>query len=334
VKHFLSTIDWSREELASLLQVAGELKRNPINAKLKGRSIALLFLNPSMRTRTSFDLGMQQMGGIAIVLQPGKDAWGLEFETGTIMDGDAEEHIAEAAGVLSRYCDLIGIRAFPTFVDWSKDREDYVIKSLAKYSSVPVINMETIVHPCQELAMMMALQERIGTVAKRKMVLTWTWHPRPLNTAVANSALLMGTKFGMDVTLLCPEPDYLLDSQFMDAAKANAVASGGSLNVSHDIESAYDGADFVYAKSWGALPYYGKPEEEWELRKNYRHFIVNEEKMALTNNALFSHCLPLRRNIKATDGVMDAPYCLALDEAENRLHVQKALMMNLLGAEL
>lgn len=333
VKHFLSTSDWSREDLESILSLAGELKQNPMNSSLKGRSIALLFLNPSLRTRTSFDLGMQQLGGIAIVLQPGKDAWGLEFEAGTIMDGDAEEHIAEAAGVLSRYCDLIGIRAFPTFVDWSKDREDYVIKSLAKYSSVPVINMETIVHPCQELAMMLALQERIGRVDKRKMVLTWTWHPRPLNTAVANSALLMGTKFGMDVTLLCPEPDYLLDPQFMDTAKANAAASGGSLLVSHDIEASYAGADFVYAKSWGALPYYGRPEEEWELRKKYQHFIVNEEKMALTNDGLFSHCLPLRRNVKATDGVMDAPYCMALDEAENRLHVQKALMMNLLGAD-
>jgi len=333
VKHFLSTGDWSVDDLESLLSLAGELKQNPLNSSLKGRSIALLFLNPSMRTRTSFELGMQQLGGIAIVLQPGKDAWGLEFEAGTIMDGDAEEHIAEAAGVLSRYCDLIGIRAFPSFVDWSKDREDQLIKMLAQHASVPVINMETIVHPCQELAMMQALKERMGRVAGRKMVLTWTWHPRPLNTAVANSALMIGTKFGMDVTLLCPEPAYLLDSQFMDAARDNAATSGGALQVSHDIEAAYDGADFVYAKSWGALPFYGRPEQEFELRKKYRHFIVDEEKMALTNNGLFSHCLPLRRNIKATDGVMDAPYCLALDEAENRLHVQKALMMTLLGAD-
>jgi N-acetylornithine carbamoyltransferase len=333
VKHFLSTSDWSIEDLESLLRLAGELKQNPLNSSLQGRSIALLFLNPSMRTRTSFELGMQQLGGIAIVLQPGKDAWGLEFEAGAVMDGDAEEHIAEAAGVLSRYCDLIGIRAFPSFVDWSKDREDQLIKSLARHASVPVINMETIVHPCQELAMMQALKERMGSVAGRKMVLTWTWHPRPLNTAVANSALMIGTKFGMDVTLLCPEPAYLLDEQFMETARDNAAASGGSLEVSHDIQAAYAGADFVYAKSWGALPFYGRPDEEFELRKKYRHFIVNEEKMALTNNGLFSHCLPLRRNIKATDGVMDAPYCLALDEAENRLHVQKALMMTLLGAD-
>ena len=294
----------------------------------------MLFLNPSMRTRTSFDLGMQQLGGIAVVLQPGKDAWGLEFDTGAIMEGEAEEHIAEAAGVLSRYCDLIGIRAFPKFIDWSKDREDNVIKSLARYSSVPVINMETIVHPCQELAMMLALKERIGDVARRKMVLTWTWHPRPLNTAVANSALLISTKFGMDVTLLCPEEAYRLDPQFMEAGSRFADQSGGSFAVTHDIEEAYTGADVVYAKSWGALPFYGRPEEEWELRKNYRHFIVDEDKMALTNQALFSHCLPLRRNVKATDGVMDADYCVAIDEAENRLHVQKALMMRLLEGDL
>ena len=329
--HFLSTIDWSREELDDLLSVATELKQEPIRNSMRGKSIALLFLNPSMRTRTSFDLGMQQLGGIAIVLQPGKDAWGVEFNPGTVMDGDAEEHIAEVAGVLSRYCDLIGIRAFPMFEDWSNDREDKVIKTLAKYSSVPVINMETIVHPCQEMALMLTLKERLGTVQNRKFLLTWTWHPRPLNTAVANSALLIASKFGMDVTMLCPEEAYRLDPQFEDAATNFAQEQGGSFQVTHNIEEAYSGAEVVYAKSWGALPYYGRPEEEWELRKNYRHFMVDEEKMALTDNGIFSHCLPLRRNIKATDGVMDADYCVAIDEAENRLHVQKAIMMRLLN---
>ncbi len=332
MQNFLSTTDWSRDQLDGLLRLAGELKQQPMNGSLKGKSIALLFLNPSMRTRTSFELGMQQLGGIAIVLQPGKDAWGVEFRPGVVMDGDAEEHIAEVAGVLSRYCDLIGLRAFPGFKDWSNDRTDSVIRALAQHASVPVINMETIVHPCQELALMLTLQEKLGDTARRKMVLTWTWHPRPLNTAVANSALLIATKFGMDVTLLCPEPAYVLDEQFMEAAETNVQDSGGSLQVSHDIESAYAGAEVVYAKSWGALPFYGNPEAEWALRHKYRHFIVDEKKMALTNNALFSHCLPLRRNIKATDAVMDSEYCVALDEAENRLHVQKAVMMTLLGA--
>ena len=331
MQHFLSTIDWSRDELENLLKVANELKIEPIRNGMKGRSIALLFLNPSMRTRTSFDLGMQQLGGIAIVLQPGKDAWGVEFEPGAIMEGDAEEHIAEVAGVLSRYCDLIGLRAFPGFKDWSNDRDVKVIKMLAKHSSVPLINMETIVHPCQEMALMLTLKERLGELQNRKFLLTWTWHPRPLNTAVANSAILIASKFGMDVTMLCPEDAYRLDPQFEDAADRFATEQGGSFRISHDIEDAYTGAEVVYAKSWGALPFYGRPEEEWELRKNYRHFIVDEEKMALTDNGLFSHCLPLRRNVKATDGVMDADYCVAIDEAENRLHVQKAIMLRLLG---
>ena len=333
MQHFLSTVDWSAEQLDGLLEQAAWLKQEPMQEHMRGKSIALMFLNPSLRTRTSFELGMQQLGGIAIVLQPGKDAWGVEFKPGAVMDGDAEEHIAEVAGVLSRYCDLIALRAFPLFQDWSSDREDIVIKSLARYSSVPVINMETIVHPCQELALMMTLKEKLGEVRKKKFLLTWTWHPRPLNTAVANSALLIASKFGMDVTLLCPEEAYRLDPQFETAAVDFAAASGGSFTLSHDINQAYDGADVVYAKSWGALPFYGKPDQEWELRKNYRHFIVDEEKMSKTNNALFSHCLPLRRNVKATDAVMDAGYCVALDEAENRLHVQKAVMMNLLGIE-
>jgi N-acetylornithine carbamoyltransferase len=276
---------------------------------------------------------MQQLGGIAIVLQPGKDAWGVEFQPGAVMDGEAEEHIAEVAGVLSRYCDLIALRAFPLFQNWQNDREDAVIRALARYSSVPVINMETIVHPCQEMALMMTLKEKLGEVKKRKFLLTWTWHPRPLNTAVANSALLIASKFGMDVTLLCPEEAYRLDEQFESAAMRFADASGGSFRMTHDIEEGFSGADVVYAKSWGALPYYGRPEEEWSLRDKYRHFMVDEDKMALTNNGLFSHCLPLRRNVKATDGVMDADYCVALDEAENRLHVQKALMMQLLGCD-
>jgi len=334
MQHFLSTVDWSAEQLDDLLDLASRLKQEPMQEHLHGKSVALMFLNPSLRTRTSFELGMQQLGGIAIVLQPGKDAWGVEFKSGTVMDGDAEEHIAEVAGVLSRYCDLIALRAFPLFKDWSADREDAVIKSLAQHTSVPVINMETIVHPCQELALMLTLKEKLGEVRKKKFVLTWTWHPRPLNTAVANSALLIASKFGMDVTLLCPEEAYRLDLQFESAAVEYATASGGSYNMTHDIDEAYTGADVIYAKSWGALPFYGKPDQEWDLRKNYRNFIVDEEKMSKTNGALFSHCLPLRRNVKATDAVMDADYCVALDEAENRLHVQKAVMMNLLGKEL
>ncbi|MFC4728866.1 N-acetylornithine carbamoyltransferase [Coralloluteibacterium thermophilus] len=332
IRHFLNTQDWSRAELDAVLADAARFKREKLGDALKGKAIALVFFNPSMRTRTSFELGAFQLGGHAVVLQPGKDAWPIEFDLGTVMDGESEEHIAEVARVLSRYVDMIGVRAFPKFVDWTRDREDIVLRSFAKYATVPVINMETITHPCQELAHALALQERFGTtdLRGRKYVLTWTYHPKALNTAVANSALTIATRMGMDVTLLCPTPDYILDERYMDWARANVAESGGSLAISHDPDAAYAGADVVYAKSWGALPYFGRWEEEKPIRDRYRHFIVDERKMALTNDGVFSHCLPLRRNVKATDAVMDSPNCIAVEEAENRLHVQKAVMAALM----
>jgi len=334
VRHFLNTQDWSRADLDKLLARAAAFKRDKLGRELAGKSIALLFFNPSMRTRTSFELGAFQLGGHAVVLQPGKDAWPIEFDVGTVMDGEAEEHIAEVARVLSRYVDLIGVRAFPKFKDWSVDREDRVLKSFAQYATVPVINMETITHPCQELAHIMALQHHFGTLDLRgkKFVLTWTYHPKPLNTAVANSALTIATRFGMDVTLLCPTPAYVLDQRYMDFAEKNVVESGGSFRVSHDVADAYSGANVIYAKSWGALPYFGRWEDEKPIREKYKNFIVDEAKMKLTDDGVFSHCLPLRRNVKASDAVMDSPACIAIDEAENRLHVQKAIMATLTGA--
>jgi len=334
MKHFLNTQDWSRAELDAVLDEAATFKASRLGQQMAGKSIALVFFNPSLRTRTSFEIGARQMGGHAVVLAPGKDAWPIEFEIGTVMDGDTEEHIAEVARVLSRYVDLIGVRAFPKFVDWAVDREDAVLRGFARHATVPVINLETITHPCQELAHALALRERFGSDLRgRKYVLTWTYHPKALNTAVANSALTIATRLGMDVTLLCPNAQYLLDERYMGWAWANVAESGGSLTVSHDIDAAYKDADVVYAKSWGALPYFGNWDAEKPMRDRYRHFMVDEAKMALTRDGgkgLFSHCLPLRRNVKATDGVMDSPYCIAIDEAENRLHVQKAVMARLL----
>ena len=332
MKHFLNTQDWSRAEIDAVLRDAANYKEHKFGDALKDKGVALVFFNSSLRTRTSFELGTFQLGGHAVVLQPGKDAWPIEFDLGTVMDGEAEEHIAEVARVLSRYVDLIGVRAFPKFVDWSVDREDRVLNGFAKYSTVPVINMETITHPCQELAHALALQEHFGSedLRGKKYVLTWTYHPKALNTAVANSALTIATRMGMDVTLLCPSEQYVLDERYMDWAQQNVAENGGSLTVSHDIDSAYQDADVVYAKSWGALPYFGNWEQEKPIRDKFKHFIVDEAKMAMTNNGVFSHCLPLRRNVKATDAVMDSPNCITINEAENRLHVQKAVMAQLI----
>jgi len=331
LKHFISTQDWTLTELQALLDVARRLKSRPPQPLLQGRTIALLFLNPSLRTRASFQIGAAQLGAAAVVLEPGNGVWGIEFDSGKVMDGDAEEHIVEVAEVLSRYCDLIGMRAFPGFKNWQYDRDDPMIKALARHAKVPVINMETIVHPCQELALVLTLQERLGELKGRKLCLTWTWHPQSLSTAVANSVAMIATKFGMEVTLLCPSPDYVLDERFMKGALDNARKSGGHLTVTHDIADGYRDADVVYAKSWGALPYYGDPEKQWAQSQAYQRFIVDEKKMKMTNNAIFSHPLPLRRNVEATDAILESPRCAVIEEAANRLHAQKALMLCLLG---
>jgi len=331
MRHFLTTEDWSRSELQALLDDARTLKADPVQHRLKDKTIALVFFNPSLRTRTSFELGMFQLGGHAIVLEPGKSAWPIEFSDGAVMDGDAEEHIREAARVLGRYCDLIAVRAFPKFVDWQVDRQDHVVRQFAEHAGVPVINMETIVHPCQELALMLALQERLGATDGKKLLVTWVPHPRPLNTAVANSAVLIASKFGFDVTLLCPTDEYRLDPRYLDAASAYAKENGRSFEITHDVEAGYRDAEVVYAKSWGALPYFGHWDDERPIREAHRHFIVDAEKMALTNDAVFSHCLPMRRNVKATDEVVDSDASLVIEEAENRLHTQKALMDRLLN---
>ena len=334
MKHFISTKSWSKSELQEILDFSIKLKENPFQPILKNKSIAMIFFNPSLRTKTSFEIGINELSGTAVVIQPGKDAWPMEFAENVVMDGESEEHVKEVAQVLSSYCDCIAVRAFPKFESWEIDRTNHVIESFAKYASVPVVNMESIEHPCQELAHVLTLQEHFGNLEGKDYLLTWTYHPKPLNTAVANSSLLIASKFGMNVRLLCPNEDYLLDERYLSSAKQFCKDNGKSFEVSHDINSAYKGANIVYAKSWGSLNYYGNPEAEIMIRKDYKHFIVDDKKMNLTNDGVFSHCLPLRRNIKATDSVMDSPSCIAIQEAENRKHVQKSLLSKILGGKL
>ena len=331
MRHFLTTENYSRAEIEALLEKAARFKKQPLSGRLADKTIALVFFNPSLRTRASFDIGIQQMGGHAVILEPGKGSWPIEFDDGAVMDGDPEEHVHEVARVLSRYADLIGVRAFPKFQRWEDDRQDKVVSSFARYATVPVINLETITHPCQELALALAMKERLGSLEGKKFLLTWTYHPKPLNTAVANSAVLIASKLGMDVTLLCPSHDYRLDERYMSAAQRFTGENGRSFTVTHDIDAAYAGADMVYAKSWGAIPFFGRWADEKPIRDANKHFIVDERKMALTKDGLFSHCLPVRRNVKVTDAVIDSPRSLVIEEAENRLHVQKAVMDTLVN---
>jgi len=179
--------------------------------------------------------------------------------------------------------------------------------------------------------MMMALQDRIGDVQGRNFLLTWVPHPRPLNTAVANSALLIASKFGMNVRLLVPDEVYRLDERYMGAAERFCKAAGAAFTVTTDPAEGYAGAHVVYGKSWGALPFYGGWEAEAPYRARGNGFMIDEAKMALTDGGVVSHCLPMRRNVKIADAVVDGPDFLGIEEAGNRLHVQKAIMERLIA---
>jgi N-acetylornithine carbamoyltransferase len=332
MKHFLTTADLTREELNALIASALKLKqeRGPHSNALAGRSVALVFFNPSLRTRASMQIGIQELGGNAVILEPGGTSWTIEHREGAVMDGDKTEHIAEFVGVLGRYCAAIGVRTFAALKDWTEERTDPVLNAFARYSTVPIVNMESAMHhPCQALADMMTIREKLGEGRKR-VVLTWAWHPKPLPMAVPNSFALAAAQMGHELVIAHPE-GYELDDELMTTMQQQARATGGSVEVSHDIDAAFTGAEVIYAKSWGAKQFYGASEGDIAKREQYRKgWIVDEPKMARTRQAIFMHCLPVRRNVIVTDAVIDSASSVVIDEAENRLHVQKAILMKLL----
>ena len=331
-RDFLTTSDWSRADLDSLLDAALRFKQGDDRSRsLEGRSVALVFFNPSLRTRASMQVGIFELGGNAVVLEPGGTSWTLEHRDGAVMDSDKTEHIAEFVRVLGRYCVAIGVRTFAALRNWEEERTDPILQAFARYSTVPVINLESAMHhPCQSMADMMTIREKLGSGRKR-VLLTWAWHPKALPMAVPNSFMLAAAQMGHDVVIAHP-PGYELDDELMTEANNYSAAAGGAVQVSHDIDEAFDGAQAVYAKSWGSKRFYGSPENELEERAPYRgRWIVDEDKMARTDQAIFMHCLPVRRNVIVTDSVIDSNASVVIDEAENRLHVQKAILKKLVG---
>jgi N-acetylornithine carbamoyltransferase len=303
-----------------------------VSAKpLAGKFVALVFFNPSLRTRASMQVGIYELGGNPVVLEPGGSSWTLEHRDGVVMDGDKTEHVAEFARVLARYCAAIGVRTFAALKNWDEERTDPILNAFAKFADVPIINLESAMHhPCQALADMMTIREKLGAGRKR-VVLTWAWHPKPLPMAVPNSFALAATQMGHELVIAHPR-GYELDDELMTTIRDHAAAAGSKVEIINDVDTAFGGAEVVYAKSWGASQFYGKPEREIDERAQYRrNWIVDEAKMARTKDAIFMHCLPVRRNVIVTDGVIDSPASVVIDEAENRLHVQKAIMASQIG---
>ncbi|HSE36600.1 MAG TPA: N-acetylornithine carbamoyltransferase [Blastocatellia bacterium] len=330
-KDFLSTADFTAAELTSLIDLASRIKAGDYRERpLEGKSVALVFFNPSLRTRASMEIAVYELGGNAVTLDVGKGTWSLEHREGVVMDSDKTEHIREAARVLSRYVAAIGVRAFPDMKNYEDEMTDPVVRGFAEHSDVPVFNLESSRHhPFQALADAMTIREKLGGFSRQRVVLSWAYHPKPLPMAVPNSFALIAVQCGLDLTIACP-PEYDLGADAMAEIEAGATSSGGRVTISRDHRKGCEGARIVYAKSWGSKSFYGRAEEDIELRQKYKAWRIDEDVMGSTDNGWFMHCLPVRRNVVVTDGVLDGPQNAAIDEAENRLHVQKAVLASIL----
>lgn len=268
----------------------------------KNKTLMMIFFNSSLRTRLSTQKAATNLGMNVIVLDVNQGAWKLETERGVIMDGDKAEHLLEAIPVMGCYCDIIGVRSFAGLKDKAEDYEERVLEQFIRYSGRPVFSMEAATrHPLQSFADLITIEE-YKKKKRPKVVMTWAPHPRALPQAVPNSFAEWMNAAGYDFVITHPE-GYELDPRFV-----------GNARVEYDQRKALEGADFVYAKNWSAYadPNYGK------VINTDRSWTVDTEKMALTDNAYFMHCLPVRRNMIVTDDVIESPASIVIPEAANR----------------
>ena len=312
MKHFTAISDVA--DPGALVQKALEYKQNPYRPQeAAGKKAGLIFLNPSLRTRLSTQVAAQNLGAEAIVLDIGKDGWALEFEDGVVMDGNKAEHIKEAAAVMGRYFDVLGIRTFPELKDRQADYQERLIKAFIDSAGVPVVSLESATrHPLQGLADLVTIQEHWKASRKPKVVLTWAPHVKALPQAVPNSFVEWMIAAEMDLTITNPE-GYDLAPEFRK-----------DIPVIHDQRKALDGADFVYVKNWSSYEQYGQVlsmDKAWTMSKAH---------LMLTNNAKVMHCLPVRRGLVIEDEVLDGPNAIHLDQAENRVYAAQAVLSELL----
>ena len=331
MKHFLSTRHLSQQEFESLLARGEEFRQGAESHALRGKHVGLVFFNPSLRTRVSMEIAVSKLGGTPVTLSVGSDAWQMEYRDGVVMNGTAVEHVREGAGVLGRYCDMLGVRSFPEGKDYEQDRREPVLSAFAQYSGVPVVNLESpLDHPCQAMADCLTIRQKFGPTAGRRVLLTWAHHPKALPMAVPNAFLTGAARLGVDLVLARPA-GYELDLEIVRAAEKLAFENGGRLTVTEDQDASYEGVEVVYAKSWGALADYGDTSAEAMRRATLRDWRVTEQRMARGQYAIFMHCLPVRRNVVVDDAVLDGPRSVVLDEAENRLYAQQAILEALAG---
>ncbi|MCE4566265.1 N-acetylornithine carbamoyltransferase [Maribellus sp. CM-23] len=312
MKKFISVKDLPSIEKA--IETAFEVKKNPYGFQHlgKNKTMVLVFFNSSLRTRLSTQKAAMNMGMNTMVLNVTEDSWQLESEMGVVMDGKNAEHLREAIPVIGRYCDVIGVRAFAKFEDKEADYSERILNQFVDYAGVPVVSMEGATrHPLQSYADLVTIEE-FKKVDRPKVVLTWAPHPRALPQAVANSFVEWMRETDYELVVTHPE-GYELAPEFM-----------GDVKVEYDQKKAFEGADFVYAKNWASYTHYGQI-----LSKDFG-WTVDEAKMALTNEAKFMHCLPVRRNVVVTDGVIDSPNSIVVEEAYNRQVTAQAVLKMIL----
>ena len=299
--HFTSIHDV--KNIKSLLQEAFSIKAEPFKYETIGnhRTMGMLFFNPSLRTRLSTQKAAENLGMKTMILNINEDGWKIETEFGVVMNGDKAEHIKEAAAVIGRYCDIIGIRSFPTLKDREADYSEGVINSFMQYAGVPIVSMESATrHPLQSFADIITIEQYKPT-ERPKVLLAWAPHCRALPQSVPNSFAEWAVAAEYEVVVTHPE-GYELDPKFTKGA-----------TIEYDREKAYKNADFVYAKNWSSYNNYGK------ILCEDLAWTCNSKNMALTNNAKFMHCLPVRRNLVVSDEVIDSPNSIVIEEAANRV---------------
>jgi N-acetylornithine carbamoyltransferase len=327
---FLDLADFPREQVVDLLDLARRLQEHPEPQALAGKILGLLFLNPSLRTLSSFQAGMMRLGGSAFVVTPGQGTWQVETRAGAVMNAGAAEHVREAIPVLASYCDALGIRSFAEGKDLAVDLAEGQFKMMAEMCDKPFINMESAVnHPCQALADWKTMDDL--TVPKTgKFVLSWVYHPRALPLAVPAATVHMAAQRGMEVVVLRPK-GYALPEPIMAKARAAAAAAGGSVVETSDRTAALTGAHVVYAKEWGSPVHYGDAEAESRLRQPLGDWCVRENWFRHARpDCHFMHCLPVRRNVAVADEVLDGPRSRVIREAANRMVVQMAVLHRML----
>jgi N-acetylornithine carbamoyltransferase len=332
MRHWISMLDWKPAEMASLVAEARQLKagdRTEAVSVLDSKTLVMVFFNSSLRTRTSFEAGMLRYGGHAITLNVGKDTWKLEHRDGVVMDGEYAEHFREAVPVLGRYGELLAVRSFAEMKDPAEDAKDLVLKAFGEFSSVPVLNMESAAeHPCQGLADWMTMDEKLGGTKGKRCVVTWAPHIKPLPMAVPQSAVLSAAAAGMDVTIAHP-PGYELNAGIMDRASSWCAAAGSKLTVTDQQVDACREADAVYVKSWGSAEMYGDAAAQKASFKEHSDWTVTASHLGA--ESILMHCLPVRRNVVISDDALDDPRSAVIDEAENRMWAQVAVMSDLLN---